>query len=255
MSLYEENILTDERALERFWAKIEIPHPEDPDACWNWTAKKDKNSCGIFGMYCPQLEGLGVKAWRSFRAPRLMWVLENDRPIPEGLLVIHSCDSEFCCNRLHLRLGTHKDNANDRRLRGRYDTGLKGEKHPRAILTVAKVRKICHLYFTKGMSLSQIAKKLEIVQPLVWRVVTGRSWKHVTKTHIPKGFLHKFQKCANRNEKMYKAFKDGWTYQKISDHYKISIEYTREILRKMRKEHGDKPTPIGFQSTDRRGYK
>lgn len=252
MSLYEDNILSDERALERFWNKVEIIHPDDPDACYDWLAKKDKNGCGIFAMHCPQLGDKGYHTWKSFRAPRLMWILDNDMPVPDGLLVIHSCDNESCCNPKHIRLGTHQDNTDDRKLRGRWDTNVRGEAHPHSKLTVAKVRKICHLYFVKGLQPKAISDKMKVSRCSVHNVIEGKTWKHVTKTHIPKGFLHHFDKCKHRNELMYKAFKGGATYQEISRQFNVAPVYTRQILRKKRKEHGDKPTPIGFRSSERK---
>jgi hypothetical protein len=40
-------------------------------------------------------------------------------PIPEGMLVLHSCDNPPCYNPEHLRVGTYSDNAQDREDRGR----------------------------------------------------------------------------------------------------------------------------------------
>jgi len=40
-------------------------------------------------------------------------------PIPEGLLVRHSCDNPPCCNPEHLLLGTVQDNVDDRVARNR----------------------------------------------------------------------------------------------------------------------------------------
>lgn len=257
MSKFEENILEDERALERFWAKVEIPFPDDPDACYDWNAKKDKNGCGIFCMHCPQLGPHGPKTWKSFRAPRLMWILEHDQPIPTDkdgrtLYICHHCDSETCVNPRHIYLGTQQDNMNDRKLRGRFDTGPKGEKHPNAKLTEAKVRKICHLYFVRGQTPAQIARKVGVTRASIHGIIIGKNWKHVTKTHIPKGFLHMYKRCQHRNEKMYKAFKQGYSYKEISQQFDVALQYTRQILRAKRIEHGDPLTPIGFRSEGRR---
>ena len=47
----------------------------------------------------------------------------NHGEIPEGLMVLHSCDTRCCVNPNHLRVGTVKDNAEDRMARGRdYNT-------------------------------------------------------------------------------------------------------------------------------------
>lgn len=62
--------------------------------------------------------------------------------IPPGLIVRHKCDTPLCLNPNHLELGTPKDNAMDREMRGRHPKTIatkgrpcparKGEKNGRA---------------------------------------------------------------------------------------------------------------------------
>jgi hypothetical protein len=72
-------------------------------------------------------EGYG-EVWhdgRLYRAHRLAWELSNG-PIPEGLLVLHKCDTPACVNVEHLFIGTHTDNMADRKRKGRQ---ARGEQH------------------------------------------------------------------------------------------------------------------------------
>ena len=54
-------------------------------------------------------------------------------PIPDGLLVRHTCDNPPCCNPAHLLLGTQADNALDM---------VKRRRHGREKLTPDDVRAI-----------------------------------------------------------------------------------------------------------------
>lgn len=80
-----------------------------------------------------ELHGYG-RMWvdgRTKTAHRVAWELANG-PIPEGKIVMHTCDNRRCCNPEHLKLGTHGDNLRDRldkrRGKGCWEEDL--ERHP-----------------------------------------------------------------------------------------------------------------------------
>ena len=55
---------------------------------------------------------------RNTLAHRLAWSLANDRPVPDGKMILHSCDNPPCCLPSHLRVGTSKDNNAEREAKG-----------------------------------------------------------------------------------------------------------------------------------------
>ena len=47
---------------------------------------------------------------RVLQCNRVMWEAHNAEPIPDGLIVLHSCDNAGCVNPAHLSVGTYSDN-------------------------------------------------------------------------------------------------------------------------------------------------
>jgi hypothetical protein len=62
-----------------------------------------------------------------------------------GLDIMHNCDNKACCNPRHLIAGTHKENMNDRDLKGR-NVAISGLKHYESRFTrneIIAIRKAC----------------------------------------------------------------------------------------------------------------
>lgn len=81
--------------------------PEPNTGCLLWTASVD--GCGYGTIRCGE---------KVLRAHRVAWEVENG-PIPDGLLVCHTCDTPCCINTKHLYLGTDQTNMEDRAARWR----------------------------------------------------------------------------------------------------------------------------------------
>lgn len=100
----------------RFWAKVE--KSTEPDGCWLWTAATFH---GGYGMFRSREDG----RWVMRHAQRVAWAWLRG-PIPDGMWVLHRCDTPACVNPDHLWLGTNADNTADRHAKGR---DAKGERH------------------------------------------------------------------------------------------------------------------------------
>jgi hypothetical protein len=99
-----KNALTE----ERFWARVDH---SDPDACWIWPHKESPflERCG-YGIVCD--------SGRTYPAHRRAYMFAHGS-IPDGMVVMHSCDRHYCVNPAHLKLGTQKDNMQDMVAKGR----------------------------------------------------------------------------------------------------------------------------------------
>lgn len=89
---------------------LSIPTELDESICWPCTFKP----VGKNGHMVIRLDD---KTRRMVH--RVAWEAHNAEPVPEGMIVMHTCDNPPCCNPSHLRLGTHADNTADMYAKGR----------------------------------------------------------------------------------------------------------------------------------------
>ncbi len=103
---------------KRLRAHVKIDKLTD---CHLWVGHRDANGYGH------------MRVGPDYRSThRLAWEVANG-PIPEGMIVMHTCDNPPCCNPEHLKLGTRADNNRDRikKGRGKGARALDLERHPR----------------------------------------------------------------------------------------------------------------------------
>ena len=164
--------------------------------CWLWTGSKTRKDDKGYGR-------IQVNGKRQL-AHRVSWELHNPtQPIPEGMCVLHECDTPPCVNPAHLKIGTQKDNMQDmvkrRRsakgdrhgfhthpervprgdkhyLRQHPELSPRGEKNGCCKLTEDNVRAIFH---TKGTH-KQIAEEYGVHNSQVSRIRNGKRWRHLT---------------------------------------------------------------------------
>jgi hypothetical protein len=135
-----------------------------PDGCWYWTGHINENRRAKIGI-------AGVSKYVS----RVIYELVKG-PIPDKLLVCHTCDNPVCINPDHLFLGTHSDNSIDMVKKGRCRAAF-GTKSGKSKLTDIQVLEMRSL---KGkMTLEELGERFGVTGENVWSILRGDTWKHL----------------------------------------------------------------------------
>ena len=151
--------------LTRFWLKVKVA---DANECWEWQAGLFSNGYGQYRV--------GKK---KVKAHRFSYRIFYGK-IPDGLCVCHICDNPKCVNPVHLFLGTHKDNSNDRdrKKRGCYNNcqPQPGAKNGSSKLNPNQVISILN-FCASGISLEKISQAFNISKSQVRNIKHRRSWQ------------------------------------------------------------------------------
>lgn len=147
-------------ADQRFWSRVALT--ADDSHCWEWQGGLEPD--GYARVMVNRVK---------YPAHRYAWLLVKGTE-PSQLL-LHSCDNRRCVNPNHLREGTTKDNAQDRKERNPWG---KGDLHPGAKLTTADVLRIRDLCETT-MRLRDIANQFGVQQCTIQDIKYRRSWAHL----------------------------------------------------------------------------
>ena len=146
------------------WDRVQILGASE---CWTWM--------GPINTW-----GYGDCLFRGKRsnASRAAYI-ETAGSIGQGLVVCHKCDNPACCNPAHLFAATQAENLMDCRSKGRA-VYLTGKDHPRktAKMTEDMVLLAKELY-KKGISQSEIGRRMGLNSSTISRAVRGESWGHV----------------------------------------------------------------------------
>ncbi len=86
------------------------------DTCWYWLGHRNTYSYGVTGY-----NGIAQMAHR------VIYELYKGA-IPEGMMLLHSCDVPFCVNPEHLHPGTCAENSKEASQRGRWNPGMRWTK-------------------------------------------------------------------------------------------------------------------------------
>lgn len=139
-----------------FWGWV-----KKTETCWLWTGGTTTFGYGVYGT-------------PSQGAHRLSWV-EHFGPIPDGLFVLHNCpggDNPACVNPSHLFLGTHAENMQDAKRKGR---NASGTRHGHAKLDEAKVREI-RTEAANGVCQRRLGERFGVSYATICNIVKRKSW-------------------------------------------------------------------------------
>jgi hypothetical protein len=144
-----------------FWLYVDKRGEED---CWLWTGAYGRNGYGRTGQ----------KGNPDLRAHRVSFELTKGS-IPEGLVVMHSCDNRGCVNPAHLSVGTRAENMHDMIAKGRA-VHQQGAENPRSKLTEKDVLEI---RATDIKNFAECARRYGVTAPTIAAAKFGLTWRHL----------------------------------------------------------------------------
>ncbi len=146
---------------DRFWAKV-----EKGGECWIWMGGHVPRG---YGRVCTKsIVGFGRQSY----AHRMSWIMANG-PIPDGMQVLHHCDTPACVKPQHLFLGDQLVNMRDMVGKGR---SLTGERSPQSKLTTNDVAAMRERYAAGGVTFYDLARDYGIVFQHAHAIVRGARW-------------------------------------------------------------------------------
>jgi hypothetical protein len=159
-----------ESAIKRFWSKVDRG---DAEQCWMWNGTRMMpNKIGVqygsFGVY----DGKSV----SYRAHRFAYMLVYGE-IPDGQVIMHTCDNTLCVNPAHLKAGTQLENAQDMK---RKDRVAHGSSHYDSRLSENQVLEI---FDNKSDSDSFLGKRHGVDPSNIRKIRRGINWKRLLRAH------------------------------------------------------------------------
>jgi hypothetical protein len=141
---------------QRFWSKV-----DRSGECWLWTGGAWNSGYGQF-----RLSGQKGQQ-KTIGAHQYSYQLAHGR-MPDGLEVMHSCDTPLCVRPDHLRAGTHLQNVRDAAAKGHYRV----PRPTRQKLTATQVQEIRSLV-AAGELRYRVADRYGITKAYVTRIMAG----------------------------------------------------------------------------------
>lgn len=143
---------------ERFWQKV-----NKTDSCWLWTGARLRTGYG----------SIRIKK-KSERAHRIAYQIAVG-DIPEGCLILHSCDNKICVNPSHLKVGDHRDNTLEAIERGLHPVGERSKKAKLSNLDVSLIR----AGLREGILGSILAKRFGVCEATISLIKRNKTRIHI----------------------------------------------------------------------------
>lgn len=155
----------------RFWQFV---NKNAPAGCWLWTG-------GVSGRKTDKQRGYGrfragASGSKQVSAHRFSLALAG-KDVPEGVLVLHKCDTPSCVNPDHLFFGDARDNANDavkkKRMRGLFSKGQDAKRgNANKKLNTESVRNIRD----DNRSTREIAAQYNVSSSTIMLIKNRKTW-------------------------------------------------------------------------------
>lgn len=163
-----------ENFFDRYWDR----YVEEPmSGCWLWVASQ---TVGGYGNL--------TENGRSIYAHRASYECKNGRGSAEGLVVRHRCDMPSCINPDHLIAGTHAENYDDAKRRGRLNPS-KGDNHLRSVLTSTDVA-VIRERVRAGEFIADLAAEYGMRWSVIHLAAIGETWAHLQGA-VPREMIKK----------------------------------------------------------------
>lgn len=185
------------------------------EGCWNFG-----NTPGKYGKL--QICGKTVSAHR-FAYEQL------HGPIPEGMVVRHSCDNPQCVRPDHLSLGAPVENSRDMTSR---DRQAKGSRQGSARLSPADVIAMREAR-AAGATYRDLASQFGVSTSQVGNVITGHDWGHLPGAVAPT-IPNRLTKEQSANA--VQRVRNGETHQSVADSYGVSRASISKLMSRTRQK-------------------
>lgn len=138
------------------------------NGCREWIGGKDEDGYGLFKVHT-----------KSVRAHRKSYELFHG-PIPDGLVVMHSCDNPSCILPSHLSVGTYKQNTQDAVSKNRMTrkSAKFSESSNRNRFNLETANRVRSDFASGSFSQRELAKKYNMSFQNVHLIVARKIWNY-----------------------------------------------------------------------------